>query len=76
MKFETLRTASGKEFQSDYLAVIPDPAQAFIRILGKKLPEVAAIFSSELCSFPWKCYCSAWLYSSGFQSNPLWYSPA
>lgn len=46
MKFDTLKTASGKELQSDYLAVIPDPAQAFIRILGKKLPEVAAIFSN------------------------------
>lgn len=44
MEHEILRTASGKEFKSDYLAVIPSPEQAFIRILEKSLPDVAAVF--------------------------------
>lgn len=46
MEPEILTTASGKKFNSDYLAVIPAPAQAYIRIIGKSLPEVAAIFSN------------------------------
>lgn len=42
-----LKTATGKIFQSDYLAVIPTPAQAFIRILNAPLSTVATVFSDK-----------------------------
>ena len=40
-----LKTATGKEFESDYLAVIPVPAQAYIRILNVPLATVATVFA-------------------------------
>ena len=43
---EKLKTATGKEFNSDYLATIPVPAQAYIRILNTPLATVAAVFSN------------------------------
>lgn len=42
---EKLKTATGKEFDCDYLAVLPMPAQAYIRILGTPITTVAAVFS-------------------------------
>ncbi|MBO4939235.1 MAG: hypothetical protein J6C98_09625 [Oscillospiraceae bacterium] len=44
---EKLKTATGKEFESDYLSVIPVPAQAYIRILDASLATVAAVFSDQ-----------------------------
>lgn len=44
---DKIRTAKNKEFDSDYLAVIPYPAQAYIRICGKTMAEVAAVFSDS-----------------------------
>lgn len=41
---DKIRTATGKEFNSDYLAAIPSPAQAYIRILNTPLAIVAAVF--------------------------------
>ena len=41
---EKLITATGKEFLSDYLATIPFPAQAYIRILGTPIVTVANVF--------------------------------
>ena len=43
---EKLKTATGKVFDSDYLAVITTPAQAYIRILNVPLAEVATVFSN------------------------------
>lgn len=42
---EKLRTATGKEFDSDYVATTPSPARAYIRILNAPLVTVAAVFS-------------------------------
>lgn len=44
---DTIRTATNKVFDSDYLATIPQPEQAFIRICNKSLAEVAAVFGSR-----------------------------
>lgn len=46
MIMEILKTATGKTFDSDYIAVIPTPAQAYIRILNTSLADVATIFSN------------------------------
>ena len=43
---ETLKTATGKEYKSDYIAVIPAPQQAYIRVLNASLAEVATVFSN------------------------------
>lgn len=43
---ETVKTATGKVYQSDYLSVIPMPPQAYIRILNTPLAEVATVFSN------------------------------
>ena len=43
---EKLKTATGKEFSSDYISVIPTPAQAYIRILDASLATVAAVFGN------------------------------
>lgn len=43
---EKLKTATGKEYQSDYIAVIPMPQQAYIRILNASLAEVATVFGN------------------------------
>lgn len=44
---DKIKTASGKEFDSDYLATIPNPPQAYIRVLNTSLAEVATIFSNK-----------------------------
>jgi len=46
----TITTATGKQFESDYAVKIPNPATAFIRILGHSLGEIEEIFAdpSEL----------------------------
>ena len=48
---EQLTTATGKTFSSDYIAVIPNPAQAYIRIVGTPLSTIASVFSDpqETC---------------------------
>ena len=43
---DKVKTATGKTFDSDYLAVIPAPAQAYIRVLNVPLAEVAAVFGN------------------------------
>lgn len=43
---ETLKTATGKEFQCDYFVDMDYPAQAFIRILNTSIADVAAVFSN------------------------------
>lgn len=40
-------TATGKNFDSDYVATIPYPEMAFIRILGVPIGTVAEIFSDK-----------------------------
>ena len=44
---DKIRTATGKEFDSDYLSTIPMPEQAYIRICNKSLAEVAAVFGDR-----------------------------
>lgn len=44
---EQLKTATGKIFRSDYLAVIPNPSQAYIRIMGESLATVATVFGNS-----------------------------
>ena len=41
----TIKTATGKELQSDYAVTIPDIA--FIRIVGKTLKQVEEILSDK-----------------------------
>ena len=43
----TIKTATGKEFESDYAVTIPNPPIAFIRILGHRLGEIREIFSNH-----------------------------
>lgn len=43
---DKVKTATGKTYDSDYLAVIPTPAQAYIRILNASLADVAVVFSN------------------------------
>ena len=43
---EKLKRATGKELSCDYFAVIPNPQQAYMRIVGLSLVEVATIFSN------------------------------
>lgn len=45
---DTIITATGKEFETDYLSVIPYPAQMFLRILNTPIEIVAKIFSNSL----------------------------
>lgn len=42
---DKIRTATGKEFDTDYIATIPNPEMAFIRICNAAISEVAAVFS-------------------------------
>lgn len=42
---DTLRTASGKKFDCDYLSVIPFPPRAYIRVCNTAITDVAANFS-------------------------------
>lgn len=43
---DKVKTATGKEFDSDYIATIPFPAQAYIRVLNTPLATVAAVFGN------------------------------
>lgn len=43
---EQIKTATGKCFQSDYLAVIDTPPRVYIRIVGISLSEVASTFGN------------------------------
>ena len=45
MKFETLRTATGKEFNCDYFNPAPTVGQLNLRILNESLATVATVFS-------------------------------
>ena len=45
---EKLKTATGKTFDSDYLATIPQPAQAYIRVLNTPLATVATVFCDPM----------------------------
>lgn len=42
---DTLKTATGKIYSSDYLATIPSPPQAYMTIIGAPMTEVATVFS-------------------------------
>ena len=42
---DKIRTATGKEFDTDYIATIPNPAMAFIRICNAAISDIAAVFS-------------------------------
>ncbi len=44
---DKLRTNTGKEFDCDYLAVIPSPPRAYIRVCNTSIMDVAAIFSDK-----------------------------
>lgn len=44
---DIVKTASGKVFNSDYIATIPNPAQAYIRICGEPLIKVAEVFGNR-----------------------------
>lgn len=43
---EQIKTATGKCFQSDYIAVIDAPPRVYIRIVGVSLSEVASTFGN------------------------------
>lgn len=43
---DKIKTATGKEFDTDYVATIPSPPMAYIRILNTPLTTVAAVFSN------------------------------
>lgn len=43
---DRLKTATGKTYDSDYLAVITNPNQAYVRVIGADIAEVAAVFSN------------------------------
>ena len=43
---EILKTATGKEFKTDYIATIPFPQQMYVRIIGESLETVASVFSN------------------------------
>lgn len=42
---DTITTATGKVFDTDYLSAIPNPKMTFFRILNKTFLEVATVFS-------------------------------
>lgn len=44
---DKVRTATGKTFDSDYIATIPSPARAFIRIANEPLATVASVFGDR-----------------------------
>ena len=47
MILDTVKTATGKLFESDYIATIPNPPQAYIRICGTPLPLLAEVFGNR-----------------------------
>lgn len=46
-----IKTATGKEFESDYAVTLPNPRVAFIRILGQNVKKVRKVFSNP-AEFP------------------------
>lgn len=44
---DIVKTATGKEFKSDYLATITTPAQVYMRILDTPPATIAAVFSDR-----------------------------
>ena len=53
---DKLKTATGKEFDCDYFNPFPEAGQINIRVLGKPLVYVAAVFSdpSETVQLWWE----------------------
>ncbi len=47
MILDTVKTATGKLFDSDYIATIPNPPQAYIRVCGTSLPLLAEVFGNR-----------------------------
>ncbi len=43
---EKIKTATGKEFDCDYLSQIPAPDQVYIRVCNTSIAEVARVFSN------------------------------
>lgn len=43
-----IRTATGKTFESDYLATITSPQQAYFRVVGTSISRVAEVFGNPL----------------------------
>lgn len=43
---DTVKTAIGKKFESDYLSAIPFPPQIYVRVLNASLVDVAAVFGN------------------------------
>lgn len=43
---DKIKTASGKEFSSDYLTTIPSPAQMFVRVIGAEFSTVKDVFGN------------------------------
>lgn len=43
---DQVKTATGKHFQSDYIAVIDTPSRLYIRIVGATFSEVASTFGN------------------------------
>ena len=41
-----IRTATGKEYLSDYLAAIPTPTRLYIRVLNTNISTVAEVFAN------------------------------
>lgn len=44
---DTVKTATGRVFNSDYIATIPNPPQAYIRICNVTLTEAATVFGNR-----------------------------
>ena len=44
---DTITTASGKSFSTDYLSAIPNPKMCFFRILNLPFVDVATVFSDQ-----------------------------
>ena len=43
----TIKTATGKVFETDMVATIPEPAFAYIRILGSDKETIQKVFGSQ-----------------------------
>lgn len=43
---DQLRTATGRCFQSDYIAIITTPSRLYVRIVDASMLEVATVFGS------------------------------
>lgn len=42
---DILKTATGKQFQSDYIAKINNPPRLYVRVIGSDYGTVGAVFS-------------------------------